>query len=175
MEFCENQFSSTIAWFFTCILLPLTPFFLVAIINLIYFENLSWTIFDPTILSFAMIMLCYVALVKIHNLDNNHLKSVLTTIYYLIIAFLFVPFVLSVFLNIETASSINILLDNFRNNNVNSQMIIQQLQNISTASEQYQHHLGVIRLFVLSLAGFTVMFSIICKWRWKIGSGIYGE
>jgi hypothetical protein len=175
MEFYEKQYFKTLEWFFCAIILPLTPFFLAALIQIIYFEKISFSMFDPSILSFTMIMVCYVTLVKIHNLDNTGLKSFLTTVYYLLIAFLFVPFVMSIFFRVQQENYFNLLIQDLKNSTVDSQIMTQQLNTISIATVQYQNHIEFIRFVVVFLAALTIFVAVICKWKWKVGSGIYGE
>jgi hypothetical protein len=138
---------------------------------------LSPAIFDPAVLSFAMIMLCYVGLVKIHNLDDIDLKSILTNVYYILIAFLFIPFILSIYLGIQNDNNYSQLLDLIHSSDISlkTESIIPYLENLTNLNNEYLHHLDVVRILATILSFFAIVVSFICKWKWKIGSGIYGE
>ena len=77
MEF-DKEFLRKCDWCLTNILFPTIPFFIGAIILVLYYQKFYWSVFNPTVLSISMVMLSYILLSHINKLDDDILKSMLS-------------------------------------------------------------------------------------------------
>ena len=92
---------NTTSWFFTRVILPLTPSIVGIFIRYIHTGVFSVFLFNPMELSFSIAMLCLLVLFSIQKIEDREIRNILSVIYIILLIFFIGIFALSNFLDVH--------------------------------------------------------------------------
>lgn len=156
----------TTAWILKYVFLPLTPFLVGALVRGLYDGAVTLNLLSPSELSFSMAMMSLVLSIKTAQLDDNHLRDALTSLYQVgVVAFLAL-FAVAMFLETDASNVLHTLHAAAKSSVATGVKLTQA--NLPDRVESFGAILDRLRVAVLCLAFIVVPFTVIAVRRYDL-------
>ena len=161
------KMKESIRWTIRQLILPLTPFFIGALVRWIYL-GFSWSIFDPSLLSFSMAMLCYLVIISSVNIHDQDLRKELSDIFAFTLIVFLVAFAVINYINISIDASFLANIEQIIASNSSGIISVNTFQDLIKPQYENSPRIERVKELLIIMTFVTLTLTIYCKHKYKL-------
>lgn len=163
----KAKMKESIRWTIRQLILPLMPFLIGTLVRYFYF-GFSWSIFDPSLLSFSMAMLCYLVIISSVNIEDSILRKELSDFFAGGLIIFLVAFAVINYISVSMEASFLINIEKIIDSNSSGIISLDTLQDLIKPQYENSPRIERIKEFTILMTFLTLTSTIYCKWKYKL-------